>query len=132
MISPTIGNEPPKPMRVPKKITPRFLKERKLGCTNCRHYSETENDFGDGIGICSATFKQGQVARGARAEDKYCGMNGKLFQPLLKKKAPVNDPDESVPTIEELTLDELNDIDITDLDAQTKRRITNAKKKLKE
>jgi len=129
MISESIGNEPPKPMRVPKKITPRFLKERKLGCTNCRHYSETDNDFGDGIGVCHATFKQGQVARGARAEDKYCGMNGKLFQPLLRKKAPVDD---NTPLIEELTLDELNDIDITDLDSQTKRRITNAKKKLKE
>jgi hypothetical protein len=74
-------------MREKKKaprITRDVLKRKKAGCTLCRHHEINEN----GIGVCYATFSQGQSSRGARNEDKYCGMSGKKWQPIIKTDVP--------------------------------------------
>lgn len=66
------------------RITRKMLVQKKAGCTTCRHYEENDN----GVGVCFATFSGGQGARGARAEDKYCGMAGKLWQAIIKTSVP--------------------------------------------
>ena len=65
------------------RVSRELLIRKKAGCKHCRHFDEN-----GGNGICYATFAQGQSARGARNEEKYCGMAGKLFQKIVKTDVP--------------------------------------------
>lgn len=108
------------------KIDAKFLRTRKLNCANCENFEEVETEFSDKVGMCNAfSFKGGSrmTARGARSEDKWCGMRGTQFKP----KEQVDD---DVKLIEEMTLDELNEIDVSDLTKQDKSRITKHRNKL--
>ena len=102
------------------KIDSKFLRRKKLNCENCEHFKAIDTEFSEGVGWCYAFLPDGQSARGARNEDKFCGMRGKRFTP--KKDEPK--------LIEEMTLEELNEIETDGLQPNDKRRITNAKKKL--
>jgi len=102
------------------KIDSKFLRKKKLNCENCQNFKAIETEYSDNVGWCYAFLPEGQSARGARNEDKWCGMRGKKFVP--KQEEPK--------LIEQMTLQELNEIDTNGLQPNDKRRITNAKKKL--
>ncbi len=108
------------------KIDAKFLRKKKLECGNCAHFEPIDTEFSEGVGLCKAfKFKNDAVmsARGARSDDKWCGMRGTQFKP----KEQVDD---DVKLIEEMTLDELNEIDVSDLTKQDKSRITKHRNKL--
>lgn len=105
------------------KIDSKFLKKKKLSCGNCKHFEVIETEYSENVGMCNAFgFQNGDriTARGARSDNKWCGMRGVRFEP--KQDEPK--------LIEEMTLEELNEIHTDGLSPQDKRRITNAKKKL--
>ena len=115
------------------KITAKLMHKFKKNCGNCAHFKEVETDnSSDSIGMCYAFFREGQVARGARSEAKYCGKHGSKF--LDKKNKPSRRflplEEEEPKLIEDMTLEELDEIVIDGLDPNDKRRITNRRKKL--
>ncbi len=106
------------------KIDAKLLKKKKLECSNCKHYDTIDTEYAEGLGMCYANITNNEPisARGARSEDKWCGMRGSKFEPKGS---------EEVKLIEEMTLEELEAIDTKGIRSQDKRRITLAKNKLK-
>lgn len=105
-------------MNKKRKITPALLKKHGKSCGNCQHFDEEQ-------GLCFAIFRKGQSARGARAEDKYCGMIGKHFLPIKEVKAPVQKPTKN------MTIDQLQALDTSQMSPQERGAIVRRINKMK-
>ena len=137
--------------RKPVRITSKLIKQYDRGCGTCIHHHEEYNENSeDPIGICTAHFKQGIGSRGARNENKHCGMQGRWYErdpecgdPVISKRGkrvatkkkriqPPKPKSDDPPRLEDMTLEELEAIPRDELTIGEKGKLTKQINKLKE
>ncbi len=118
------------------KIDAKLMKKYKKNCGECGHLELVETEHSESpIGICTAFEVRGghMTARGARSDTKWCGVAGARFIPKGTKKKGrqfLSVEQEEPKLIEDMTLDELDEINTDGLKPADKARITKQRNKL--